>query len=54
MSTESDALARVTALANHYESLAAQMPTPHGPVTEAFSIAARDIRSALGNESRDA
>lgn len=41
-------LARVSALADHYDALAAELPLPHGPVTDAFKTAARDIRRALG------
>lgn len=38
---------RVAALADRYDALAGEMPLPHGPVTEAFKTAARDIREAL-------
>lgn len=40
-------LARVVALAAQYEATAAELPLPHGPVTEAFLTAARDIRAAI-------
>lgn len=43
----SNALGRVMALADRYDELAAELPTPHGPVTEAFETAARDIRRAI-------
>lgn len=44
-------LKRVVALADHYDALATELPEPHGPVTEAFSTAARDIRRVLAAAS---
>lgn len=39
--------AAVLCVAIKYEQSAAELPTPHGAVTEAFKTAARDIRAAL-------
>lgn len=46
--------ATVLRLAEAYEQSAAELPTPHGAVTEAFKIAARDIRAALFEPVPDA
>jgi hypothetical protein len=41
------AIERVRKVADAYDQTATRLPTPHGPTTEAFTIAARDILAAL-------
>lgn len=45
------AVARVLGVADAYEETASELPQPHGPATEAFTTAARDIRQALRSMS---
>lgn len=49
MASITERLRQVLDLADHYERTAAELPEPHGPVTEAFKTAARDIREACGD-----